>query len=105
MTQAPEDSNQGGVANAALAADDGGDGDYVVRVGGVPHAEEKTESDDREESDHFAGKNIGLARASSADAEPPQQPTTSIYIRATDKFKLQVLPGHKRGAEERALFV
>ena len=34
-------------SRAALAADDGGDGDDVVGIGGVTHAEEETENDDR----------------------------------------------------------
>jgi hypothetical protein len=43
------------VTNAALAADDGGDGDDVVGIGGVTHAEKKTERDNGEERDHLAG--------------------------------------------------
>ena len=53
VAESPENADEGGVADAALAADDGGDGDDVVGIGGVTHAEEETENDDRDESDHF----------------------------------------------------
>ena len=53
VTEPPEDANQSCLVNAALAADDRGDRDDVVRIGSVAHAEEETESNDGEESDHL----------------------------------------------------
>ena len=44
VTQAPEDSNQGGLPNTPLAAHDRGHSDNMVGIGGVAHAEKKAES-------------------------------------------------------------
>src|SRR5882672_1023222 len=52
MAEAPEDSNQRGAANRTLAADDGGDGNDMVGVGGVTHAKKESQRDNGEEGDH-----------------------------------------------------
>jgi hypothetical protein len=54
VADSPQDSDRSGVAHAALAAHNGGDGDDVIRIGCVAHAEEKTQGDYGEESDHFS---------------------------------------------------
>jgi len=48
MPQSPQHSDQSRVTYAALAANNRGDGDHVVRVGGMPHPQEKSERDNRE---------------------------------------------------------
>ena len=53
MAQSPEHADQSSLTYAALPAHDGGDGDHVVRVGGVAHAKEKSQRDDGEQSDHL----------------------------------------------------
>jgi len=52
VTESPENADERGAANAAFAADDSGDGNDVIGVGGVTHAEKKSESDDGEERNH-----------------------------------------------------
>src|SRR5437899_13047181 len=42
MTTAPEDANQTGFQDGTLPADDGGNGNDVIRIGGVAHPEKKT---------------------------------------------------------------
>lgn len=53
VAESPKNPDEGRVADAPLAADDGGDGDDVVGIGSVAHAQEETENHDRDESDHF----------------------------------------------------
>ena len=48
--RAPDQSR---MADASLAAHDRRDGDDVVRIGRVAHAEKKSERDDGEQSDHI----------------------------------------------------
>jgi hypothetical protein len=48
----PQRANQGSVLDCTVARDDRGDGDDVVRVGGVAHPEEKTQRDDGEQANH-----------------------------------------------------
>jgi len=52
MTYPPKSSDYCRVANLSMARNNRGDSDHVVRVGGVPHAEKKTERDDGEQADH-----------------------------------------------------
>ncbi len=49
MAKPPEGADQAGMTNAVLAAYDRGDGDDVVGIGGVPHPEEESESDNGEQ--------------------------------------------------------
>ena len=53
MTESPEDTNQSGMTDAALAAHNRRYRNDVVRIGRVTHAEEKAESDERQQSDHL----------------------------------------------------
>jgi hypothetical protein len=46
VTDTPQTADHGGVAHAALAADDGGDGNYVIWVRGMAHAKKKAQRDD-----------------------------------------------------------
>ncbi len=43
MAYAPKDADQRGLHDGALAANDGGDGDDVIGIGGMAHAEDKTD--------------------------------------------------------------
>ena len=53
MTQSPQHSDQSRVTYAALPAHNRGDGDHVVRIGGMPHPQEKSQRDNGEQSDHL----------------------------------------------------
>jgi len=53
VAQAPEDSYQGGVANASLAAHNRRHRDDVVRIGCVSHPKKKTQNNNGEQSDHL----------------------------------------------------
>jgi len=66
VTEPPERTDQSALTNAALAADDRRDGDDVVRIGSVAHAEEEAESNNGEESDH-----LFLDRGGSPGASAP----------------------------------
>jgi hypothetical protein len=44
----PENADESGFGNGALAADDGGDGDHVIGVGGMAHAQEKADGQNGE---------------------------------------------------------
>ena len=48
----PERADQAGLCNGAFAADDRGNGDHVVRIGGMAHAEKKADSQNGEEAGH-----------------------------------------------------
>ena len=50
VTGSPERSDQRCARKAALAGDDGGDGDHVIGISGVPHAEEEAEREDSHEA-------------------------------------------------------
>jgi len=69
VAKAPEGADYGGVADAALAAHDGGHRDYVIGVGGMAHAEEEAKSDNGEECDHLletaATREVARRRSSS----------------------------------------
>src|SRR4051812_1396944 len=54
VADAPKESRQGGAAQLALPAHDGGDRDHVIGVGGVPHPEKKSDRQDGEEADQAA---------------------------------------------------
>ena len=73
MAQSPQHSDQSGLTDAALAAHDGGDGDHVVRIGGVAHAQKKSQRDDGEQSDHLRVQLVQIdarpARYTSQSAE------------------------------------
>ena len=56
MTDAPEDAYERGVADIALAADDGGYRDHVIGIGGVAHAKKKSQRNDGEKGNHFIFK-------------------------------------------------
>jgi len=53
MAQSPQHPDQSRAPYAALPAHNRGDGDHVVRVGGMAHAQEKSQRDNREQSDHL----------------------------------------------------
>src|SRR2546426_2072249 len=55
MPDPPKHTRQGGPRQVPLAADDGCYRDDMIRIGGVPHSQEKTQCDDREQTDHFCG--------------------------------------------------
>ena len=52
MTESPEGTDQCRVLHALLPAYDGGNGNNVIRVGGVPHSKKKAQDDNREERNH-----------------------------------------------------
>src|SRR6516165_7520405 len=60
VAETPKHSNPGGPGNRALAAHDGRDGDNVVRVRGMAHAQKKSNREYGESADH---KGPGLAGA------------------------------------------
>src|SRR5580704_7345406 len=53
MAQSPQHPDQSRAPYAALPAHNRGDGDHVIRVGGMAHAQEKSQRDNREQSDHL----------------------------------------------------
>ncbi len=57
MAQPPYRPNHRRTPQITLAAHDGGDGDDVVRVGGVPDAEEKPQKDQRHQIAERFGHN------------------------------------------------
>ncbi|MEY2439360.1 MAG: hypothetical protein QOI34_745 [Verrucomicrobiota bacterium] len=52
MADSPKYAGERGASNAALAANNGGNGNDMIRVGCVPHAEKETKEEDGNESDH-----------------------------------------------------
>ena len=50
MTDSPENSDERGTGNVALAANDRGDGNNVIGISGMTHAEEKAEGENGEKS-------------------------------------------------------
>jgi hypothetical protein len=54
MTNTPERANHRGVAHFFVTRDNRRDGDYVIRICGVAHAEKEAERDDGEQADHFS---------------------------------------------------
>ena len=52
VADAPEHADERGGADPSLPGDDGGDGDHVVGIGRVPHAEEEAEENDRHRGGH-----------------------------------------------------
>jgi len=52
VTDAPKDADPASFCDGAFAADDGRDGDDVVRVGGMTHAEEKSYGENGEAAVH-----------------------------------------------------
>jgi len=52
VADAPKNARPRRAANAALLADDVRNGDDVIGVGGVAHAEKKAEQKNREQRDH-----------------------------------------------------
>jgi hypothetical protein len=48
VADSPEHPSQRGISNLSLPANNRGHGDYMIRIGGVAHAEKETESEDRE---------------------------------------------------------
>jgi hypothetical protein len=53
MADAPECPDERGSRTAAMICDDGGDGNDVIGVGGVAHAEKKSQGEDGEKADHY----------------------------------------------------
>src|SRR6266571_8155373 len=53
MPDPPEHTRQSCPGQVALAADDCCYRDHMIRIAGVPHSQEKTQCDDREQTDHF----------------------------------------------------
>ena len=52
VAQSPESPNQCGPRYIALLAHDGADGDDMIGIGGVAHAEKESQRDDGEKADH-----------------------------------------------------
>jgi len=52
VAQSPECTDERGFGEGAFAADDGGDGDDVVGIGSMAHAEEKSDDENGESADH-----------------------------------------------------
>ena len=52
MADAPKNAGERGFQQIALPADDGGHGDDVIRIGGMPHAKKESDRDDRQKIDH-----------------------------------------------------
>ena len=52
MADAPQRADHGGVLDATLAANDGGNGDNMIGVGGMAHPEKEAQHDNGEKSDH-----------------------------------------------------
>ncbi len=52
MADAPKGADHSGVLDATLAANDCGDGDNVIGVGGMAHPEKEAKHDNGEKSDH-----------------------------------------------------
>jgi hypothetical protein len=48
VTDSPENSGNRGAADVALSADERGNGDNVIGIGGVPHAQKKTKGENGE---------------------------------------------------------
>ena len=49
-----ESANQGSTFQVALLANDGGNGDNVVGIGGMAHPKHESDDDNGEQPDHFA---------------------------------------------------
>lgn len=91
VADAPENSRPRRAANAALAANDIGDGDDMVGIRGVAHAQEKTEQEDGKQSDHtLAGS--GFAAAGAEARATLTVPFSSI----SGKVKVQRGPDFRR---------
>src|SRR5919197_2658747 len=56
VANAPERADGRGAAPVPMAGDDRRDGDDVIRIGGVPHAEEETEENDGQQICHGCSK-------------------------------------------------
>src|SRR4029077_5930899 len=54
MADAPERANRRGVAHFLVARDNRRDGDHMIRISGMAHAEKEAERDDGEQADHFS---------------------------------------------------
>ena len=52
MAAAPENADERGLHNGALAADDGGDRDHVIGIGCVAHAKQEPDSQNGEAAGH-----------------------------------------------------
>ena len=48
VTATPEDADEAGFGDGAFAADDGGNGNDVIRIGGVAHPEEEADGENGE---------------------------------------------------------
>ena len=57
VAEAPERANHGRPHAVALVADDGGDGDHVIGIGGVAHPEKKSHRENGEKPDHVVHRN------------------------------------------------
>src|SRR5262249_14554257 len=84
MTHAPEKPGQGSTRDAALRADDGGDGDHMVRIGRMAHPKEESHGNDGEKATHGLCSN-GRCRA----LKPPAVPRG---IPGNQPFAAPVLP-------------
>ena len=52
VAEPPEGADEGGFGEGALAADDGGDGDDMVGIGSMAHAEEETDGENGKTAEH-----------------------------------------------------
>src|SRR6476646_5793058 len=60
VSDSPENSGPGGATNLALAANDGGNGDDMIGIGRVPHAEKEAKEQDGKKRAHERAPAISL---------------------------------------------
>jgi hypothetical protein len=74
VADSPEESDQPGVFQAALAANDGGYRNNVIRVSGVSHAQEEAEKNYRKQGDHIGNLRCIGSEVYLQDPGPYQRP-------------------------------
>lgn len=52
VAESPKSADEGGFRKRAFAADDSGNGDDVIGIGGMAHAEEEADGENGESADH-----------------------------------------------------
>src|SRR5580692_5303316 len=55
VAESPKRADERGFGKGTFAADDGGDGNDVIRVGGMAHAKEEADKENRKSADHKGG--------------------------------------------------
>jgi len=80
MPEAPEGTDQGSALNGSLPADDSGDGDHVIGIRGVPHAEHEANQRYRHQATH-----------SSSSLESAESPKQSYQESKVESWKVKGL--------------